>query len=201
MRGSKTQITTLRPRTGRSGLLACCADECRGARRRHRAGGGSRVSGPSAGCGLALLSCSTNSPITRSPCQREGIGLPLLLRQVTYDVYGHLFATMHEAGIAAVEAAFRKTRSRRRLNGPGNGRAAEPAESMTPGYGVAAVPKSPGELLFNSDHLITGAHRVEPTVDFPYLRPEDYGPRRSRAAKGIPAVSGRFPKALVFPEA
>jgi integrase len=27
--------------------------------------------------------------------------------KVTYDVYGHLFATMHEAGIAAVEAAFK----------------------------------------------------------------------------------------------
>jgi integrase len=27
--------------------------------------------------------------------------------KVTYDVYGHLFPTMHEAGIAAVEAAFR----------------------------------------------------------------------------------------------
>jgi integrase len=29
--------------------------------------------------------------------------------RVTYDVYGHLFPTMHEAGIAAVEAAFRTT--------------------------------------------------------------------------------------------
>ncbi len=27
--------------------------------------------------------------------------------KVTYDVYGHLFPTMHEAGIAGVEAAFR----------------------------------------------------------------------------------------------
>ncbi len=27
--------------------------------------------------------------------------------KVTYDVYGHLFPTMHEAGIAAVEAAYR----------------------------------------------------------------------------------------------
>jgi integrase len=27
--------------------------------------------------------------------------------RVTYDVYGHLFPTMHEAGIDAVEAAFR----------------------------------------------------------------------------------------------
>lgn len=27
--------------------------------------------------------------------------------KVTYDVYGHLFPTMHEAGIAAIEAAFR----------------------------------------------------------------------------------------------
>jgi integrase len=26
--------------------------------------------------------------------------------KVTYDVYGHLFPTMHEAGIAALEAAF-----------------------------------------------------------------------------------------------
>jgi integrase len=31
--------------------------------------------------------------------------------KVTYDVYGHLFPTMHEAGIAAVEAAFRNSPS------------------------------------------------------------------------------------------
>jgi integrase len=31
--------------------------------------------------------------------------------KVTYDVYGHLFPTMHQAGIAAVEAAFRDSQS------------------------------------------------------------------------------------------
>jgi hypothetical protein len=31
--------------------------------------------------------------------------------KVTYDVYGHLFPTMHEAGIAAVEAAYTTKRS------------------------------------------------------------------------------------------
>jgi integrase len=29
--------------------------------------------------------------------------------KVTYDVYGHLFPTMHEAGIAAIDAAFRRS--------------------------------------------------------------------------------------------
>jgi integrase len=43
--------------------------------------------------------------------------------RVTYDVYGHLFPTLHQAGIAAVEAAFGKVRSaHRRQRSKGRGK-------------------------------------------------------------------------------